>query len=440
MLFERFTKPAAKSDWRIVAITGYFVIILTFGIGGVWAAIAKLDSAVIAPGYVATETNRKTVEHYEGGIIREILTKEGDHVDQGQVLFRLQTVQSQANSETVHDQLDLALALEARLAAENTQSEHIIWPKAFEDRLQDPALGHILSDQVHEFEERRATLDGQIDILNSRIQQTRTEMQGIGTEKELTEKQVSFISKELVGLRELGEKQLIPASRVYAMEREEARLEGSMGQLTADRAKAESAIGELQLQIGQVKQKFQEEVAANLLDVRQKITELQEKMKVAGDILSRDEIKAPRAGTVQNLKVFTRGQIIRSGEALLDIVPDDEPLVVDAQFSPTDIDNIHAQMQAEIRFPAFHSRTVPVMIGKLESISSDRILDDTTHQYFYRGIISLDRADIAEEYRLRVRPGMPAEVVVPVGSRTVLSYLVSPLVDLLRKTFREPND
>jgi membrane fusion protein, type I secretion system len=433
-------KTAGASDWRVIALAGYAIIVLTFGVGGGWAAVAKLDRAVIATGYVATETNRKTVQHYEGGIIREILVKEGDRVTEGQVLFRLQKVQAEATSDTVRNQLDSALALEARLIAERDQKDNIVWPREFEGRTQDSVLSRTLADQVHEFEERRASLEGQIKLLESRVEQTTTEIQGIDTEKDSTEKQLSYIANELVGLRELSAKQLIAVSRIYAMEREQSRLEGEIGRLTADRAKAESSIGEMKLQMQQTRQKFQEDVGASLLDARQKSSDLRERVAVAGDVLNRVEIKAPRSGTIQNLKVFTDGQVVRSGEALLDLVPDDEPLVVDGQFLPTDIDNVHAGMQAEIRFPSFHSRTVPVMLGTLGTISNDRMMDDNTHQYYFRGVISLNRADIPEEYRSRVRPGMPAEIIVAVGSRTVLSYIVSPLTNSLRKAFREPND
>ena len=199
-------------------------------------------------------------------------------------------------------------------------------------------------------------------------------------------------------------------------------------------------IAEINIQIQQLIQKFQEEVAANLLEARQKIADARERSSVAKDVLKRLDITAPRAGTVQNLKVFTIGQVIRGGEPLLDIVPDNEQLVVHAQFSPTDIDNVYSGMAAEVRFPAFHSRTIPVMIGSIESISHDRLLDETTRQYYFLGVISLNRTDIPEQYRSRVRAGMPAEVIVSGGERTVLSYLVSPLSSSLRKTFREAQD
>lgn len=434
---KRKASDRPLSDWRPIAFAGYALIGMTFGVAGVWAAVAKIDKAVIASGFVATEMNRKTVQHFEGGIVREILVKEGDQVSEGQVLFRLQKVQAQANNELVRNQLDSALALEARLLAERDHTKEISWPADFAGRLDEPTLSHILADQLHQFEERRSSLEGQTSVLQSRIEQLQTEIKGISVEKESTQKQGSYINQELVNLRELAAKQMVPTSRVYAMERERTRLEGVVGRAVADMAKAEGSIGEMRIQIQQLQQKFQEDVAANLLDARQKAADAHERVSVAQDVLKRVEITAPRAGTVQNLKVFTIGQVVRPGEALLDIAPDNEPLVVQAQFATTDIDNVHAGMNAEIRFPAFHSRTIPVMLGKIESISHDRMIDELTRQYYFLGVISLNRADIPEEYRPRVRPGMPAEIIVSSGERTVLSYLISPLTGSMRKTFRE---
>lgn len=428
------------SNWRLIALTGYVVIGLTFGVAGVWASVAEIDKAVVAPGYVATEMSRKTVQHLEGGIVRDILIKEGENVVEGQVLFRLQKIQAKANNETIQNQLDSALAQEARLIAERDRTSDITWPKEFADRMNDPVLSHILTDQMHQFTERRASLNGQVNVLETRVEELQKEIQGIAVEKDSTQKQVAYINQELVNLRELGAKQLVPMARVFSMERERTRLEGVIGRADADTAKAQSSIGEMKLQKEQLRQKFQEDVAANLLEARQKIADLQERGVVARDILKRVEITAPRSGTVQNLKIFTIGQVIRSGDPLLDIVPDDEPLVVDAQFSTTDVDNVHAGMQAEIRFPAFHSRTIPVMLGTLQSISHDRLMDELTRQYYFRGVISLNRADIPEEYRSRIRAGMPAEIIVSAGSRTVMNYLISPLTGSLRKALREPND
>ncbi len=425
------------SDWRGIAVAGYAVIILTFGVVGVWAAVAKLDKAVVAPGFVAVETNRKSVQHFEGGMVREIFIKEGDHVTKGEVLFSLKKVQAQANNDLVKNQLDSGLALEARLLAERDQKENITWPEEFSGRSAEPLLARIMTDQIHQFQERHTSLEGQVSVLESRIEQLTMGIKGIAIEKDSTEKQVGYINDELVNLRDLGKKQLVPMTRVYAMERERTRLEGVIGHSIADTAKAQSSIGEIKIQIQQLRQKFQEDIASSLLEVRQKIADARERVTVAGDVLNRVEIVAPLDGTVQNLKVFTVGQVLRPAETLLEIVPDEEPLVVDAQFSPNDIDTVYGGQQAEIRFPAFHSRQIPLMMGRIQSISHDRLMDEQTRQFYFLGVISLDRSDIPEEYRPRIRPGMPAEVIVASGERTVLSYIVSPLSESLRKSFRE---
>jgi len=433
------TKKSEKSisDWRGIAVAGYAVITLTFGVVGVWAAVAKLDKAVVAQGFVAVETNRKSVQHFEGGMVREIFIKEGDHVTKGEVLLSLKKVQAQANNDLVKNQLDSGLALEARLLAERDQKENITWPEEFSGRSAEPLLVRIMTDQIHQFQERHTSLEGQVSVLESRIEQLTMGIKGIAIEKDSTEKQVGYINDELVNLRDLGKKQLVPMTRVYAMERERTRLEGVIGHSIADTAKAQSSIGEIKIQIQQLRQKFQEDIASSLLEVRQKIADARERVTVAGDVLNRVEIVAPLDGTVQNLKVFTVGQVLRAAETLLEIVPDEEPLVVNAQFSPNDIDSVYGGQQAEIRFPAFHSREIPLMMGRIQSISHDRLMDEQSRQFYFLGVISLDRSDIPEEYRPRIRPGMPAEVVVASGERTVLSYIISPLSESLRKSFRE---
>ncbi len=425
------------SDWRGIALAGYVIIFLMFGVGGIWTAVAKLDKAVVAQGVVSVETNRKSVQHFEGGIVREIFVKEGAHVAKGEVLFGLQEIQAQANNDLVRNQLDSGLALEARLLGERDRKDEIAWPQEFTGRVADALLERIMSDQLHQFQERRASLEGQVSVLDSRIEQLTMEIKGLAIEKDSTEKQVAYINEELIHLRDLAKKQLVTLTRVYAMERERTRLEGLIGHSIADTSKAQSSIGEVKTQIQQLRQKFQEDIAAALLDVRQKIADARERVAVSQDVLNRVKIVAPLDGAVQNLKVFTLGQVLRPGETLLEIIPDDQPLVVQAQFSPNDIDNVHAGRPAEIRFPAFHARQIPVMMGRIESISHDRLTDEQTKQFYFLGVVSLDRSDIPEEYRPRIRPGMPAEIIAAAGERTVLSYLVSPLSESLRKSFRE---
>ena len=321
--------------------------------------------------------------------------------------------------------------------AERDEKSEIAWPVEFDLEKQDPVVSGLIVDQVNQFNERRASLLGQIKILKSKANQLRIEISGIDIEKDSTEKQTKYINEELVGLRRLLTKHLVPTNRVLTMERERTRLEGVIGKAIADKAKIEGAISEIGSQIAQLKQKQHEDIATSLLDVRQKIGDFRQKSIVAADVLRRVAITAPRAGTVQNMKVFTLGQVVRSGELLLEVVPEDERLIIHAQFSPNDIDVIHEGQRAEIRFPAFHSRTIPLMTGELESISSDRLVDEASKQPYYLGIISIDRAEVPEEYRSRLRSGMPAEVLVAAGERTVLDYLISPLQSSLAKTFIE---
>ena len=427
----------ALQDWRKFALAGYALIFLTFGVAGGWAAIAKVDRAVVATGYVSIETNHKTVQHFEGGIIREILIKEGDVVKEGQVLVRMEKIQAQANSDLLNNQLYSYLALEARLLAERDDQPAIIWPAEFNSKEKDPQISKLMLDEVGQFNERRSSLNGQIKILESKAGQLKTEIEGIQIEKDSSEKQVKYINEELVALRKLLAKQLVPTQRVFAMERERTRLEGLIGKAISNVAKAQGAISEMGIQISQLQQKFKEDVATALLDVRQKIGDYRQRSIVAQDVLRRVEVTSPRSGTVQNLKVWTLGQVVRAGEPLLDIVPLDERLIVQAQFSPADIDIVHQGQKAEIRFPAFHSRTMPLMMGQLESVSRDRLMDEATKQPYYLGIVSINKVDVPDEYRSRLRPGMPAEVIVASGERTVLTYLVSPLSSTIRKTFIE---
>jgi HlyD family secretion protein len=431
-------REESKSEvgWRGVAVAGYVLIFVTFGVVGGWAAVTKIDRAVAAPGVVAIETNRKTVQHFEGGIVREILVKEGDAVDQGTVLFRLENVQAKANYQEMESELYTLLATEARLIAERDQKAAITWPDQLVTPDSDEAFdSHITADQVAEFDKRRSSLQGQVEVVKSRIEQLGDEIRGTQLQNDSAQGQIEYINKELVGLRELYQKALVPATRLYAMERERERLNGVIGEAIQNVAKSNGTIEEYKIQIEQLREKFQEDVAKSLVDVREKLAEVRQKLAVAKDVLHRIEVVAPVAGTVQNLKVFTIGQVIRQGEPLLDIVPKNERLIIEVQFSPSDIDGVYDGQEAEVRFPAFHSRMIPLILGHLESVSRDRLMDEASKQPYYRGIVVLDKTEIPEELRSRVRAGMPAEVIAASGERTVLSYIFSPLSQTLRKGF-----
>lgn len=428
-------KPSG--NWRPAAIGGAIVIAITFGVFGGWSAVAKLDSAVVAMGTVAVESNRKTLQHLEGGIVRSIDVTEGDQVQKGQVLLRLDDTTPKANVDLLSRQLASIRAQEARLIAERDQKEHIDLPSDVLDLRDDPMVDDTIKDQTRQFEERRRTLASQMDVLQSRIAQYREEIDGMKLDREANMKQVDFIDQELVGMNDLLKKSLIPVTRVYAHERERARLSGLIGRSTAEIAKAEGAISEITLQMTQLKQKFREDVAGNLVDVRNKLSEVTGRLNVARDVLSRTVLTAPESGTVQNLKVWTIGQVIRNGEALLEIVPNDEPLIVHAQISPQDINVVSDGLVAEIRFPSFHSRTTPILYGKIDRVSRDRLIDEASRQPYFLALVSVDRTALPPDINHRLTAGMPAELIISTGERTVLEYIAQPLTAALHKVGRE---
>ena len=428
-------EKAAIPSWKVPAAAGYALITMTFFVMGGWSAVAKLDSAVTAQGVVATETNRKTVQHLEGGIIREILVREGEHVDRGQVLFRLDLTQSQAGYDLQRGQLDFAVAQESRLLAERDGLETVTFPQELADRKTDPNVGRAISDQISEFNQRKESLKGQVDIYQSRIEQLNTEIGGLKVEQDASASQLKYIQEELVDTKYLFSQNLTQKSKLLSLERESSRLEGVIGRSTADQAKAENSIGEAKLQIGQIRQKFLEEVGNSIVEVRGKIADLREKVRVASDVLSRQDVLSPSTGVAQNLRVFTTGGVIRPGEPMVDIVPENDQLIVQAHVSPLDIDSVVPGMTAEIRFPTFHTQFLPIMSGRVSSVSRDRIMDDQTKQpYFLAQVVA---TNVPDELKQRLSAGMPADIVFPTGERTVMEYLVRPLQERMRSAMKE---
>ncbi len=424
-------------DWRRPAAIGYVIIVLTFGVMGGWALLAQLDSAASAPGVVTVETSRKTVAHLEGGIVRKILVREGQHVEEGTPLFRLDEVQPQANADMVRNQLAAALAQEARLVAERDRAPAITFPPELTAPDAGSAAAEAIADQSAQFEERRGSLNNQLSILEKKVTQYTVELEGLASEKEATQRQLKFIDEELNDLRGLLAKNLVPKSRVMSLEREKGRLEGLLGRSDAESSKARNGISEARLQMDQLQKKFSEDVNTALLDVRQKLADLREKARVSSDVLKRTVVVAPRGGVVQNLKATTQGGVVRPGEALLEIVPDSDELVVNAQVSPADIDLLSTGMEAEVRFGAFHGRMLPILKGKIVSISRDRLTDELTRQPYFLARVLVDNNQMPPDVRNKITAGMSVEVIIPTGERSVADYLVRPLQNRLRKAFRE---
>src|SRR6056297_297204 len=428
----------SKRSIRPVAIAGIAVVVLTFGVFGGWAAIAKIDSAVVAPGTVSLEGNRKVVQHLEGGIVTELLVDEADHVEQGDVLIRLNSIEAQSNRSMLETRAKISEIVEARLRAELTLTEEIELPEGFDLENAPPDVKEAYANQKGIFEDRRSILNSQVDILASRIEQTKEQIEGLQLQKSAMERRLANY-KELVDRMTSGQEQGLVQTNILSQRMDEyIQIEADLGNIISQIAQAKNTISESELQSLQVRQEYRERANTELETIKSEVAEVSERLKVASDVLSRTEIRAPASGSVQNLKVHTVGSVIRPGDVLMEIVPKDEKFIITARVAPTDVDNVSPGLRTEVRFTAFKSRLTPVVLGEVETISEDVITPQAQDQMpYYLARIKVEPEDISEEIRLGMSAGMPVDVIITTGERRVVTYLTSPLMDAVRKSLIE---
>ncbi|GAA6178489.1 HlyD family type I secretion periplasmic adaptor subunit [Sulfitobacter pacificus] len=427
------TKPSPKP----VALMGYILIFITFGVFGSWAAVAKLDSAVVAPATISLEGNRRVVQHFEGGIVEEILVTEAGNVAQGDVLLRLSSIEARSNLEVFSTRLDVARLAEARLLAERALQDEVVFPEDVLSR-NSKSVSAALADQQDLFGDRRLILKSQEDILLARVEQINVQIQGLEIQKGAFERRIANYTEMLVRMRDGESKGLIQGNQLSQREDELIEIEANLGQVISDIAQARASIGETELQALQLKQEYRERASNELEQVRAEISELMERRKVADDVLDRTEIRAPGSGTIQNLKVHTVGSVIRPGEVLMELVPEDEELIINARVSPIDVDNVAVGLMTEVRFTAFKTKLIPIMLGTVDTVSGDVITPDNANEPpYYLARITVDENDIPAEIKDRLSAGMPADVVITTGERTVINFIASPLMDAVRKSMIE---
>ena len=426
-----------SSDHRAYSQLGLVAIGIVFAFFGGFGAKAPLDSAAIAPGQVATESSTKPIQHLEGGIVREILVKESDAVIEGQVLFRLEPTQARANSGIVRKQIVADLALEARLIAERDLADTLTFPKALLARRAFPDTAAAIDDQERRFKERKTTLDNDTKILKSRLDQTSQELGGLERQRAALRDQIENIAGDIESFTVLLKKGLYTKSKLNALKREQLRLEGQLGAVEGEMARNEKIVEETDFQIRQAEQKYVDDAAKELPEVRARLTQAQERLSVAEDVMSRIEVKAPQNGIVQGIKVHAAGAVVRPGDSLAELVPIGDKLVMAARVSPLDIDNVAPKQKAEIRFPAFSTRRIPTILGKVETIAADAMLDEYTKEPYYLARVVVDTSTLPPDVHERLIPGMPADVLITTGERTLLQYLVGPISDLFAKSMRE---
>lgn len=421
---------------RITA--GMVVIAVAFGGGSTFAALAPLNAAAVAGGVVGADGRNRVVQHLEDGIIREIDVHEGDKVKAEQVLLRLDETRAEALADQLQGELDALKAMAARLMAERDSQQKVTFPTDLENRRQtNGEVGRILSGQEALFKARLDALNNERDVLVSRIAQYKEEIGGLDAQRQAAEGQIDLIEQEARVVRMLVNEGQERKPRLLALERDEQRLQGDRGNAIAQMARARQNIGECQLRISQLTVDRLNQVVTDLRDTEAKIFETSEKLMAAQDVLRRTVITAPIGGTVVKLNVHTVGGVVQAGENMMEIVPSDDRLLIDAHLKPTDIAAVKIGQTAEVRLDAYSQRRMPMLLGKVIDVSADAMKERPDAQSFFLVRVAVDKDSLDKLPNVHLAPGMPAEVMVVTGERTLLDYVVMPITTSLRHALKE---
>jgi HlyD family secretion protein len=406
------------------------------GFGG-WAALADISGAVIAPGTLVVESDVKKVQHATGGIVGELRVRNGDLVQAGDILLRLDETLTRSNLAIADKAIDELMARKARLEAERDGKSEVAFPDALYVRARSPDVTHIMDGERRLFELRRTARDGQRAELKERTAQLEENIVGLTVRAEAKAREIDLIGRELKGTRELWKKGLTPIGKLTLLERSATQLEGERGQLISNIAEIKGRISETELQILQIDRDLSSEVGKDLREIEAKIGELAERKIAAEDQLKRTDIRAPQTGRVHELSIHTIGGVVTAGTPIMLIVPDGDILTAEAKVKPSDIDELQLGQSATLRFSAFNLRRTPEIDGRISRVSADAHADERTGANYYVVRIAIPDEQRARLGSLKLLPGMPVEVFIKSKERTVISYLVKPLSDQMQRALCE---
>ncbi|MGD9670832.1 MAG: HlyD family type I secretion periplasmic adaptor subunit [Hyphomicrobiaceae bacterium] len=409
---------------------------LVFGIGA-WAALADISGAVIALGRVVVESDVKTVQHPTGGVIAELRVRNGDLVNAGALVVRLDDTVARANLAIAQKALDELTARRARLEAERDDKPKITFPEALLERAQDPDVTSRIESEERAFAIGRVAREGQKAQLKERIVQLTQSIAGYQVRERAKAKETEYIDRELTGARDLWTKGLLPISKLTALEREATRLEGERGQFMSIISEAKARIAETELQVLQIDHDLRKDIGRELRAIDSKIGELVERKIAAEEQLKRIDVRAPQKGRVHQLAVHTIGGVITAGQPIMLIVPDDDELSVDVRVAPNDIDQLHLGQAAKLRLLAFNQRSTPELFGIVSRVAADIETDSRSGTSYYLVRIAVAPEERARLGQAKLVPGMPAEAFIMSRPRKVMSYLLKPLTDQMQHVFKE---
>ena len=410
---------------------------LVLGLGG-WASVAKINSAVITSGAIAVDGQAKKVQHQEGGIVGEILVKDGDEVKGGDVLFRLDETVVKANLAITRKRLHQMRAQEARLSAEWRGEDTVTFPADLVELAKtDEIAATALDGEQALFDARKQGIKGRKKQLGEQIAQLDQQIVGLQVQRDAKAESIDLVTVQLNDFSSLLEKRLINASQVTAIKRDRAELVGERGGLISEIAQSKQAISEKRVQILQLDEQFLEKVLSDLQTLRSEVAELEEQEVAAVDRLKRIDIRAPQSGYVHQLNVHTVGGVIAPGDTLMLVVPEDSDLVIESRVQPTDVDQLQVGQEAYVRLAAFDQRTTPELNAEVLNVSPDLTRDEVTGESYYLARLKILESEMPKLNGQILVPGMPVEGFIQTGERTVLSYFVKPLQDQIAHALKE---
>jgi len=426
-----------RRSMRVYQVLGVIGLLLIAGSLGAWAALAKIQGAVIAPGVLVVESYTKKVQHKEGGIIAQIDVKEGDLVKAGQLLIRLDATEARAELGVVNTALFENLAKQARLRAQLSNADKVKYSSELTKRANEPDVADLMSTQENLFKSEMAAIRSRKDQLDERVRQLDDEIDGLAAQLASKKRQIDLIAGELKDLEKLHKQGLVPTTRILALKREKSRLEGELGQYTSSIAQSKGKISETKLQMIQIDDDARRRDLSDLRDADAKVLEMLDRRLALQSKLRRTDIVAPQDGYVHQLVVHTIGGVITPGELLMQIVPDLDEIVIEAHVQPKDIDQVHIGQKAIVRFPAFDRRTTLELYGEVEHVSADLTQPQNDRPPYFAIRVRMTAEELKKLGDNKLKPGMPAEAFIQTRERTPLSYLLQPLSDQIAHTFRE---
>ncbi|AHK45291.1 MULTISPECIES: HlyD family type I secretion periplasmic adaptor subunit [Ensifer] len=414
-------------------LIGFFVVGL-----GTWSALAPLTSAAVASGVVEPESSRKTIQHLEGGIIRQIRIKNGDTVTSGQILIDLDDTKFRSERDSLKGQLWDAEARHARLLAEQDDADSITYPPEMLAAMVDnPAINAIVTGQQRIFETRRQVMRAEIAITEEKMKQVQQEVAGLTAQKAALSERVEISRQELESVTTLTKKGLEKKSRVLNLQREKADISGRVGESAAQISRAYQVISEAQAYLVKLRSDRLNEVAQTMRETETQILQLSERLRAIDDQLARTAIRAPEDGVIMDLRVHTTGGVIGAGEPLVDLVPRKGRLIVTARVRPEDINLVHPGLTAQVHLLPYNQRRVPLLKGQVEYVSADRLVDKQTGQSYYAATIHVVDERLATMSEVELVAGMPAQTLIETGTNSVALYALRPLLDSFNRAFRE---